>query len=52
MYLPTELWQDIFEQLATENVHIFKQSTEYRQTKTRELQRLQLVCRKWRVHRT
>ena len=47
--LPTELWLTIFEHVVTYDAHIFDQSYEYRKERTRDLQRLQYVCRSWRV---
>jgi hypothetical protein len=47
--LPTELWLTIFEHVVTYDAHIFDQSYEYRKERTRGLQRLQYVCRSWRV---
>jgi hypothetical protein len=47
--LPTELWQNVFEQFCAHNVHIFRQSINGRLARTNELQELQLVCRKWNV---
>jgi hypothetical protein len=49
LHLPTELWQVVFEQLYVHDVHIFRQSAHCRRNTIRHLQRLQLVCRKWRV---
>ncbi|KAF2827394.1 hypothetical protein CC86DRAFT_369526 [Ophiobolus disseminans] len=48
MYLPAELWQAVFEQYVTYDVHIFNQSTSYRRRRVRALQALQPVCRRWR----
>jgi hypothetical protein len=49
VYLPTELWLAVFEQLTAHDVHIFKQSGRYRLEEICKLQTLQLVCRQWRV---
>jgi len=48
-FLPTELWLTIFEHFAALNTHIFEQSYEERREATRNLQRLQFVCKAWRV---
>lgn len=48
-FLPTELWLIIFDHFATLNIHIFEQWYEERREATRNLQRLQFVCRAWRV---
>jgi hypothetical protein len=47
--LPTELWLTVFEQVVTYDKHIFDQSLPYRSKKTHNLQKLQCVCRSWRV---
>jgi hypothetical protein len=47
--LPTELWQNVFEQSCAHDVHIFRQSVDGRLIRIHELQELQLVCRKWNV---
>ena len=47
--LPAELWLTIFEHVVTYDTHIFKQSLKYRRERTRDLQRLQYVCKSWKV---
>jgi hypothetical protein len=49
VHLPPELWQAVFEQMYTYDVHFFDQSSHDRWTVIRKLEPLQLVCRNWRV---
>lgn len=47
--LPTELWLSVFEHLVTYETPLLGEPTTYRKQTTRALQRLQYVCRSWRV---
>lgn len=47
--LPAEIWQAIFQEFTTHDLHIFDQSGYYRRGITRRVQTLQLVCRTWHV---
>jgi len=49
--LPTELWLTIFEHVVTYDTHIFNQSLKYRRERTCDLQRLQYVCKSWKVQK-